>query len=97
VFFPEGTFEPAPGLLRFHSGAFVTAVRNGYPVVPMVIRGTRRILPPHFFWPQPGIIELEFLEPVASSLDGIEADAAALRDRARSAILAQLGEPDRAG
>ena len=97
VFFPEGTFEPEPGLLRFHSGAFVTAVRNGYPVVPMVIRGTRRILPPHFLWPRPGTIELEFLEPVASSHDGIEADAAALRDRARSAILAQLGEPDRAG
>jgi 1-acyl-sn-glycerol-3-phosphate acyltransferase len=97
VFFPEGTFEHEPGLLRFHSGAFVTAVRNGYPVVPMVIRGTRKILPPHFLWPRPGTIELEFLPPLPAQHDGAEADAAALRDLARRAILVRLGEPDRAG
>src|SRR5580700_8601036 len=29
VFFPEGTFPDKPGLLKFHLGAFVTAVRVG--------------------------------------------------------------------
>ena len=29
VFFPEGTFGDGPGLLRFHAGAFVFAVRAG--------------------------------------------------------------------
>jgi 1-acyl-sn-glycerol-3-phosphate acyltransferase len=95
VFFPEGTFEREPGLLRFHSGAFVTAVRNGYPVVPLVIRGTRRLLPPHFLWPRPGRVELELLEPLASAGEGAEADATMLRDRSRELILARLGEPDR--
>ncbi|EQD80587.1 secreted protein containing Phospholipid/glycerol acyltransferase domain protein, partial [mine drainage metagenome] len=46
VFFPEGTFTPSPGLLRFHSGAFTTAVRAGCPVVPAVVRGTRVALSP---------------------------------------------------
>ncbi len=46
VFFPEGTFTRTPGLLKFHTGAFATAMRAGCPVVPAVLRGTRRALPP---------------------------------------------------
>src|SRR5207248_1208017 len=45
VFFPEGTFTRTPGLLKFHTGAFVTAARVGCPVGPAVVRGTRRALP----------------------------------------------------
>lgn len=94
VFFPEGTFHNTPGLLRFHSGAFATAVRAGCPVVPAVIRGTRRVLPGSRLLPHWGEIEVEFLEPLnASRADG-EAAAADLRDRARAAILARLDEPD---
>src|SRR3954462_771387 len=36
VFFPEGTFEPRPGLGKFHAGAFTIAARAGCPVVPAV-------------------------------------------------------------
>ena len=46
VFFPEGTFSTAVGLLRFHIGAFAAAVRADLPVVPVAIRGTRHCLPP---------------------------------------------------
>ncbi|HVY80626.1 MAG TPA: lysophospholipid acyltransferase family protein, partial [Steroidobacteraceae bacterium] len=53
VFFPEGTFTPMPGLGRFHAGAFTVAARAGCPVVPAVIRGTRRALPPKKGWPHP--------------------------------------------
>src|SRR4029077_17949110 len=45
VFFPEGTFTRTPGLLKFHTGAFATAMRAGCPVVPAVVRGTRRAFP----------------------------------------------------
>ena len=41
VFFPEGTFSTQPGLLRFHTGAFATAVRANCSVAPVVIRGAR--------------------------------------------------------
>jgi 1-acyl-sn-glycerol-3-phosphate acyltransferase len=94
VFFPEGTFRTEPGLLRFHSGAFATAVRAKCPVVPAVIRGTRRVLPGSRLLPQWGEIEVEFLEPI--NVTGTEGESAAadLRDRARAAILARLDEPD---
>jgi 1-acyl-sn-glycerol-3-phosphate acyltransferase len=96
VFFPEGTFAAGPGLLRFHTGAFATAVRTGCPVVPAVIRGSRRILPSHRFLPRWGSLEIEFLEPLTPHDPDAEHAAVELRDRARAAILARLDEPDAA-
>jgi 1-acyl-sn-glycerol-3-phosphate acyltransferase len=95
VFFPEGTFTPDPGLLKFHSGAFITAARAGCPVVPAIVRGTRVTLSPKGGLPRPGRIVVEILPPVIAS-NGGSADLAAseLRDRAREAILSELGEPD---
>lgn len=93
VFFPEGTFSARPGLLRFHAGAFITAARAGCPVVPAVIRGTREALPPGCGLPRPAAISIELLTPISAA--GAEGDAAAeLRERARSAILDRLLEPD---
>lgn len=96
VFFPEGTFAPEPGLLRFHTGAFATAVRAGCPIVPAVIRGSRRILPGHRLLPRWGALEVEFLEPLTPHDPDAEHAAVELRDRARAAILARLDEPDAA-
>ena len=94
VFFPEGTFTRSPGLLRFHTGAFATAARVGCPLVPAVLRGTRRALAPSRALPRPGALELEILPSL--ELGGAAADQAAmlLRARARAAMLAALGEPD---
>jgi 1-acyl-sn-glycerol-3-phosphate acyltransferase len=92
VFFPEGTFTSSPGLLRFHSGAFTTAVRAACPVVPAVVRGTRVALSPRGELPRPARIEVEFLEPIPPP-PGARA-AVLLRDQARAAILTALGEPD---
>jgi len=94
VFFPEGTFGALPGLNKFHSGAFTVAVRAGCPVVPAVIRGTRRALPPVKGWPHPARIEITFLEPIVALAQAPEAAALELRERARSAILGALDEPD---
>jgi 1-acyl-sn-glycerol-3-phosphate acyltransferase len=94
VFFPEGTFPDTPGLLKFHLGAFVTAVRAGCPLVPAVVRGTRRALPPKGL-PLPGPVEFELLSALAPQ-DGPQDQKAVsrLREAARNAILAALGEPD---
>lgn len=94
VFFPEGTFTRTPGLLKFHTGAFVTAVRAGCPVIPAVVRGTRGALPPSGGLPRPCRIEIDILPQVRPEPQAGEASAAALRDRARQAILLALGEPD---
>lgn len=96
VFFPEGTFAAAPGLLRFHLGAFTTAVRAGCPLVPAVIRGSRRILPSDRLLPRWGTLEVEFLEPLTPRDPNVEHAAIELRDRARAAILTRLDEPDAA-
>ena len=94
VFFPEGTFTRTPGLLKFHTGAFVTAARAGCPVIPAVVRGTRAALSPTGALPRPGRIEVEILPPIHAQPQGGEASSAALRDRAREAILRALDEPD---
>ncbi|HEY1492465.1 MAG TPA: lysophospholipid acyltransferase family protein [Steroidobacteraceae bacterium] len=94
VFFPEGTFTRTPGLLKFHAGAFVTAARVGCPLVPAVVRGTRRALPPAGGLPLPGRIQLEILPPLAVTEDVAGQSVSRLREQARTAMLAALGEPD---
>jgi 1-acyl-sn-glycerol-3-phosphate acyltransferase len=94
VFFPEGTFPSEPGLLKFHTGAFLTAARAGCPVAPATVKGTRVALPPKGFLPQPGRIVVEILPPVTAAAQSPEMAASELRDRAREAILRELGEPD---
>jgi 1-acyl-sn-glycerol-3-phosphate acyltransferase len=89
AFFPEGTFEARPALLRFHTGAFAAAERAGAPVVPLVLRGTRRCLAPGSILPRPGRIEVRTLAPILPEPGHPEA-AARLRDAARAAILAAL-------
>ncbi len=95
VFFPEGTFTRTPGLLKFHLGAFVTAVRVGCPLVPAVVRGTRRALPPSGALPVPGRLELQILSAIAPPVSVPDEHVAPrLREAARTAMLAALGEPD---
>jgi 1-acyl-sn-glycerol-3-phosphate acyltransferase len=59
-----------------------------------VIRGTRHAFPPKKGWPNPGPIEIEFLEPIIADATAPDAAAVELRERARSAILDELKEPD---
>jgi 1-acyl-sn-glycerol-3-phosphate acyltransferase len=94
VFFPEGTFTRTPGLLKFHTGAFLTAARARCPVVPAIVRGTRVALSPNGGLPRPGRIVVELLPAVTVSPESPDAAATTLRDRARGAILRELGEPD---
>lgn len=94
VFFPEGTFTRRPGLLKFHTGAFAAAARAGCPLLPAVVRGTRRALPPTGALPRPGPIEFEILPPVNPAAGAPEQIAVQLREQARAAMLAALGEPD---
>ena len=92
VFFPEGTFTEEPGLRRFHVGAFVAAGRADQPLVPIVIRGTRRSMPSGAIIPRAGRIEVDILEPLIPS-DSRHA-AQELRREARRRMLARLDEPD---
>jgi 1-acyl-sn-glycerol-3-phosphate acyltransferase len=92
--FPEGTFKAEPGLRNFHLGAFMAATRAGIPVVPVVIRGTRHILPADTLRPRAGRISVEILPPLMPQGARGE-DARALRDAARTCVLERCGEPDK--
>jgi 1-acyl-sn-glycerol-3-phosphate acyltransferase len=94
AFFPEGTFEREPGLMRFRSGAFVVAANAGMPVVPVAIRGTRRALPAGTLLPLPGRIEIELAPPLAAPASTDAEEIAHCNEAARRAILERIGEPD---
>jgi 1-acyl-sn-glycerol-3-phosphate acyltransferase len=64
LFFAEGTFLQAPGLLPFKLGAFKAAVENARPVVPVTIVGTREILPADRCIPRPGPIVVAIGQPI---------------------------------
>ena len=90
--FPEGTFVAEQGLMPFRLGAFKAAVETKTPIVPVAIEGTRRILPPGGWLLRPGAITIEFAPPLAVE-DGGWQEMVRLRDRAREAIAARIGEP----
>lgn len=94
AFFPEGTFLTEPGVGKFHTGAFAIAARTKLPVVPLCIRGTRRILPSERYLPRPGRIEIEVLGVIAASDTAAAEAVAQTRDLARAQILEASGEPD---
>jgi len=93
--FPEGTFTGEVGVHRFHVGAFVAAAHSGLPVVPVAIRGARRVLPCDAWLPRRAAIEVEILGALPAPAASAERAAALrLKEQARNAILAELGEPD---
>ncbi len=95
VFFPEGTFAREAQLLRFHMGAFVTALNNELPIVPVALKGTGCILGEERFYPAPGnTLEVTIGEIIPVSRQEHESnwqDALVLRDKARAQMNQGLG------
>lgn len=85
--FAEGTFEAEPGLLPFKKGAFQIAARTQSPVVPVGIRGTRRLYGGNNRLLRWSRIEIDVLPALPLS-----ADAQKLREAARAAVLRVCGE-----
>jgi 1-acyl-sn-glycerol-3-phosphate acyltransferase len=90
-FFPEGTFDAAPGLKPFQLGAFSAAARANLPVVPIVIHGARRKLPAGSLLPAPGALGVRICEPVSPAG---QASVRQLMVATRRAMLVHLDEPD---
>lgn len=91
--FPEGTFLPEPGLLPFRSGAFAAAAAGGLPVVPVAIRGCRRLLPSGSWLFTPSRIEVRFLDPIRASGGGSRSQQAErLAQDCRKAMEAVLAQ-----
>lgn len=91
--FPEGTFQEEPGLMRLRAGAFVAAVRGEMPIVPIVISGTRYVLPASRNLPRYGPIRIDILAPINPDHESF-ASHRELAKTVRQRIIAVLDEPD---
>lgn len=67
LIFPEGTRSTDGKIRDFKKGGFVLAVDSGVPVVPVIIYGTRSVMPKKRMYIRPGNVILEILEPVETS------------------------------
>lgn len=86
IIFPEGTRSRDGNLLPFKKGPFVAAIHLGIPIVPVICRGTQKIMPKgKYLSIYPGEAEIIVLAPIATSGMTYE-DRDQLRERVRSLI-----------
>jgi 1-acyl-sn-glycerol-3-phosphate acyltransferase len=92
IFFPEATFLREEGLLKFKKGAFLTAIRNQVPVVPVTINGSRTLLRSESWLPENVQLKVTIHPPI--STDRPEIEIKEIMEEARERVLSNLGEPD---
>jgi 1-acyl-sn-glycerol-3-phosphate acyltransferase len=94
VIFPEGTRAPAGQMLPFKAGAFVVAIEQQVPVVPVAIHNAAHVMPAHgYLSVLGGRVVVEILEPIPT--DGLTLeDRHALKERVRNALLRTLRPED---
>jgi 1-acyl-sn-glycerol-3-phosphate acyltransferase len=86
VIFPEGTRSRSGALLPFKEGAFTLAIESRLPVVPVVLRGTRRLMPRGGgLTVVPGEVEIVLEAPIPTA-DLTLDDRVALAARVRAAV-----------
>jgi 1-acyl-sn-glycerol-3-phosphate acyltransferase len=92
--FPEGTFFRPAELLPFRLGAFKAAVDTRCPIMPIALRGTRRVLPDGTWLFRRGPIDVTVGAPLVPAGQGWQ-EMVRLRDEARAIIARGCGEPVR--
>jgi 1-acyl-sn-glycerol-3-phosphate acyltransferase len=92
VFFPEGTRSPDGEVLPFIEGPFRLAIREQIPILPLVVDGTRDVLPrSSWIFGDAPEIHLQVLEPV--SVEGLQKhQSSLLRDEVRQRVVDALDQ-----
>jgi 1-acyl-sn-glycerol-3-phosphate acyltransferase len=68
VIFPEGTRAPAGQMLPFKGGAFVFAIQEQVPVVPVALHNTAQVMPAHgYLTILGGRVVVEVLDPIPTA------------------------------
>ena len=78
---------------KFRAGAFTSAIKSNIPLIPLVIRGSRKILPAEKFLPVHGKIKIDILTAIKPNNKAYESSRS-LSNLARKKILEKLNEPD---
>jgi 1-acyl-sn-glycerol-3-phosphate acyltransferase len=89
LIFPEGGRSHNGTLRPFKEGGAYIAIRAGAPVVPLVMIGTREILPFGSGVVQPGEVTLRILQPIETKGLTLK-DRGPLTERVRTLIAAEL-------
>lgn len=90
LFFPEGTFVQAPGLLPFRLGAFQVAAETKSPILPVILHGTHDVLPADRWLPRRRGIAVDVLPAILPKASDWR-EAIRLRDLVQSVILQKRG------
>jgi 1-acyl-sn-glycerol-3-phosphate acyltransferase len=94
VIFPEGTRAPAGQMLPFKGGAFVLAIEQQVPVVPVAIHNTAHVMPAHgYLTVLGGRVVVELLDPIPTAGLTFE-DRGELKERVREALVRALRPED---
>ena len=89
MIFPEGTRGlTGQPLLPFKKGGFMLALETGFPIVPLAIRGSGRILPRRSWTPRRGDVEVVVGPPIP--VDGLDRDE--LMQRVRDFLTAYVDD-----
>lgn len=62
--FPEGTRYGGRKILPFKKGAFVLALENHLPILPVILRGAGDVTPVRSLWVRPGRVIMDVLKPI---------------------------------
>lgn len=87
LIFPEGTRSKTGDLLPFKRGAFHLAAKIGYPIVPVTIIGSDKILLKGSFKLRKGIINLIFDDPIITDNIKSKSDEIELMDKLRNIMI----------
>lgn len=95
MFFAEGSRSPDGTIREFKKGGFIMALEKHFPILPVTVNGSRKVLPKKSFVFRPGTIEVVVGDPIETS--GLtREDLPALMEKTRDVIVSNF-RPDYPG
>lgn len=90
VVFAEGTRSKTGEVQPFKRGAFYLASRSGYPIIPVSISRTNKIMPKGKFQIKGGKVKVHFEKPILTDQLMNKKDEVELMERVRSIIIQNI-------